>query len=125
MECWKKGWSSGGYTSGPPTTWHVKVTALRYPSSCEGIYVFGKIGNGSGWIYKSDEIDFYSNYKPSTIDLTPYVSFANTFTVTTYSGSETVTVTDQKAAGTVNTVAVSFPNNTGKSHKNTYTFEWN
>lgn len=125
VECWKKGWSSGGYTSGPPTTWHVKVTALRYPSSCEGIYVFGKIGNGSGWIYKSDEIDFYSNYKPSTIDLTPYVSFANTFTVTTYSGSETVTVTDQKAAGTVNTVAVSFPNNTGKSHKNTYTFEWN
>ena len=125
VECWKKEWKGGGYTSGLPVTWHVKVTALRYPSSCEGIYVFGKIGNGSGWIYKSDEIDFYYGYKPATIDLTPYVSFDNTFEVWHYNGYETVTETDQKAAGTVNTVAVSFPNNAGESHKNTYTFEWN
>ena len=126
VECWKKEWSSGGYTSGPPTTWHVKVTALRYPSSCEGIYVFGKIGNGSGWIYKSDEIDFYSNYKPSTIDLTPYTTFSNTFTYTgSYGQVVTVTEPDQQAAGTVKTVAVSFPNKEGESHKNTYTFEWN
>lgn len=125
VECWKKEWQGGGYTSGLPVTWHVKVTALRYPSSCEGIYVFGKIGNGSGWIYKSDEIDFYYNYKPATIDLTPYVSFDNTFEVWTYAGYKTVTETDQKAAGTVNTVAVSFPDKAGESHKNTYTFEWN
>lgn len=125
VECWKKEHDAPGYTTTKPITWHVKVTALRYPSSCEGIYIFADIGDGTGWIYKSTELDFYSNSKPSTIDLTPYTTFSNTITYTDGYRPVTVTKTDQKAAGTVKTVAVSFPDTTGESYKNTYTFEWN
>ncbi len=125
VECWKKEWDTEGYVTNKPITRHVKVTSLVYPINCEGIYVFANIGDGTDWIYKSSEVDFWNNSKPTTIDLTPYTTFSHTFTYSAAYKPVTVTITDQKAAGTVNTVAVSFPDTVGESHKNTYTFEWN
>ena len=125
VECWQKEYTVTGYGSSKPRTWCVKVTANRYPSSCEGIYIFADIGDGTNWIYKSTEIEFYDNAKPSTIELTPYVTFPNTFIDNSGYKPVTVTKDDQKAVGNVKFAAVSFPDTAGETYKNTYTFEWN
>ena len=140
VECWKEVHNAPEYTSSKPITWNVKVTANRYPSSCEGICVFANTGDGTGWIYKSEQVEFWQNSQPSTVQLVPYVTFSNTITETetvwvgygvfgNHNGWKETTVSktiqDRKSAGTNKTVAVSFPNAVGYANRITNTYEWN
>lgn len=141
VECWVEEHEATGYSTAP-VTWNVKVTANRYPSSCEGICIFANTGDGTGWIYKSKQVEFWQNSKPGTVQLVPYVTYNNTFTTTervwvgygvfgnSNEWKETLvskTVQDRKSAGTNKTVAVSFPGirNKGYANRLTTTYEWN
>lgn len=139
VECWKEEHEREGYSIAP-ITWNVKVTANRYPSSCEGICLFANNGDGTGWIYKSEQIEFCRDSQPSTVQLVPYVTFNNTINETErvwvgygVSGNangwkETIvskTIQDRKSAGTNKSVAVSFPGSIGYANRITTTYEWN
>ena len=139
VECWKEEHEREGYSIAP-ITWNVKVTANRYPSSCEGICLFANNGDGTGWIYKSEQVEFWRDSQPSTVQLVPYVTFNNTITETEtvwvgygVSGNKngwkettvSKTIQDRKSAGTNKTVAVSFPDAKGYANRITTTYEWN